>query len=138
VECAVAGNSPLSLLYVEDEPIIRDVVCTFVRNTFPDIQLYTAENGNEGLERFKDLRPDIVVTDIKMPVMNGIEMARTIKAINCSTQIIVTSAYGDNPCKTYKCLPQHVPSYMAIMLNVTDATDGFFFPQHHLFSFSLG
>jgi CheY-like chemotaxis protein len=49
------------------------------------------------LERFKDLRPDIVVTDIKMPMMNGIEMARTIKAINCSTQIIVTSAHGDKP-----------------------------------------
>jgi PAS domain S-box-containing protein len=83
------------LLYVEDEPTTRDIVCTFVRKTFPDIKLYTAENGTEGLERYKDLRPDIVVTDIKMPMMNGIEMARAIKSINCSTQIIVTSAYGD-------------------------------------------
>jgi len=47
------------LLYVEDEATIRDIVCTFVRKTFPDIQLYTVENGNEGLERFKELRPDI-------------------------------------------------------------------------------
>jgi PAS domain S-box-containing protein len=95
VESTVAGNSPLSLLYVEDEPTARDVVCTFVRKIFPDIQLYTAENGKEGLERFKDLRPDIVVTDIIMPLMNGIEMARAIKAQNCTTQIIVTSAHSD-------------------------------------------
>jgi formate hydrogenlyase transcriptional activator len=95
VEGTVVRNSPLSLLYVEDEPTTRDVVCTFIRKIFPDIQLYIAENGSEGLERFRDLRPDIVVTDIKMPVMNGIEMARTIKAIDCSTHIIVTSAHSD-------------------------------------------
>jgi PAS domain S-box-containing protein len=95
VESTVAGKSPLSLLYVEDEPTARDLVCTLVQKTFTDIQIYTAENGNEGLERFKDLRPDIVVTDILMPLMNGIEMARAIKAINCSTQIIVTSAHSD-------------------------------------------
>jgi CheY-like chemotaxis protein len=95
VESTVAGNSPLSLLYVEDEPTARDVVCTFVRKIFPDIQLYTAGNGKEGLERFKDLRPDIVVTDIIMPSMNGIEMARAIKALDCATQIVVTSAHCD-------------------------------------------
>ena len=95
MESTVAGNSSLSLLYVEDEPSTQDVVCTFVRKIFPNIQLYTAENGNVGLEMFKALRPDIVVTDIKMPVMNGIEMARTIKALNCTTQIIVTSAHSD-------------------------------------------
>jgi CheY-like chemotaxis protein len=81
VENTVEGNSPLSLLYVEDESLTRDAVCTFIRKIIPDIQLHTAENGNEGLERFKDLRPDIVVTDIKMPVINGIEMARAIKSI---------------------------------------------------------
>jgi len=91
----VAGNSPLALLYVEDEPTTRDLVCTLVRRKFPDIHVHTAANGREGLERFEEIRPDIVITDIKMPVMNGIEMARSIKSRSGSAPIIVTSAHSD-------------------------------------------
>jgi signal transduction histidine kinase len=95
VESSVAEKSQLLLLYVEDEPTTRDVVCTLLRRRFPDIRIYTAENGKEGLERFRELRPDIVVTDIKMPVMNGIEMTRAIKILNGTVSIIVTSAHSD-------------------------------------------
>jgi len=92
---SVAVDSPLLLLYVEDEPTTRDVVSTIVRRKFPQIRIHTAENGQEGLERFKETRPDIVITDIKMPLMNGIEMARTIKTLNGAAYIIVTSAHSD-------------------------------------------
>jgi len=91
----VAENSPLALLYVEDEPTTRDVVCTLVHRKFPDIHIHTAANGQEGLKLFEELRPDIVVTDIKMPVMNGIEMARSIKSLSGTAPIIVTSAHSD-------------------------------------------
>jgi len=92
---SAAGNSRLLLLYVEDEPTTRDVVSTIMRRKFPQIRIHTAENGKEGLERFKEIRPDIVVTDIKMPLMNGIEMARAIRTLNGTASIIVTSAHSD-------------------------------------------
>ncbi|HBF34230.1 TPA: hypothetical protein DDW35_06665, partial [Candidatus Sumerlaeota bacterium] len=57
--------------------------------------LYEAENGMQGLEVFREHRPDVVVTDINMPVMNGLDMARAIKALSRQTQIIVTTAYSD-------------------------------------------
>jgi anti-anti-sigma factor len=55
----------------------------------------TAENGQEGLEVFIRERPSIVLTDIKMPGMNGIEVLKQIKAIDPSTEVIVITGHGD-------------------------------------------
>jgi anti-anti-sigma factor len=55
----------------------------------------TAENGQEGLEIFGRERPSIVLTDIKMPGMNGIEVLKQVKAIDPSTEVIVITGHGD-------------------------------------------
>ncbi len=55
----------------------------------------TAENGQEGLETFGRERPSIVLTDIKMPGMNGIEVLKQVKAIDPSTEVIVITGHGD-------------------------------------------
>jgi anti-anti-sigma factor len=55
----------------------------------------TAENGQEGLEVFNRERPSIVLTDIKMPGMNGIEVLKQVKAIDPSTEVIVITGHGD-------------------------------------------
>ncbi|MBF0488815.1 MAG: diguanylate cyclase [Nitrospirae bacterium] len=81
------------VLYVEDEAIIRDSIARFLRRRIKDLLL--AGNGKEGLEIYKKESPDIVVTDIMMPVMDGIEMSRAIKSINEDTPIIITSAFND-------------------------------------------
>lgn len=91
----ITAQAPLTLLYVEDEQVTRDAVASLIRRRFPEVAVHTAINGAEGLERFRALLPDLVVTDIKMPVMHGIEMSRQIKALRAATPIIVTSAHGD-------------------------------------------
>lgn len=58
-------------------------------------QVETAENGEQGLEVFKKLRPDIVFTDIKMPGMDGIEVLREIKSSPVQSQVIVITGHGD-------------------------------------------
>ncbi len=58
-------------------------------------ELYIAKNGREGLELYKHFRPDIVVTDIQMPEMNGLSMAADIRAINPEQPIVILSAYND-------------------------------------------
>lgn len=58
-------------------------------------EVLTAENGREGLEVFERERPPIVLTDIKMPGMDGIEVLRQIKRIAPGTEVIVITGHGD-------------------------------------------
>ena len=91
----MADNKKLdiTLLYVEDDPETREEIAHFLKNKVSN--LYTAENGKEGLEQYKQHKPTIIVTDIKMPIMNGLDMAREIKHIDKSVLIIITTAYND-------------------------------------------
>src|SRR5512138_2310589 len=54
-----------------------------------------AVNGQEGLARYREERPDVVVTDIRMPVMNGLQMARAMRGDYRGALIIVTTAHSD-------------------------------------------
>jgi YesN/AraC family two-component response regulator len=54
-----------------------------------------AENGRAGLELFRAQAPDVVVTDITMPIMGGLEMAREIKRLDAEAQVVVTTAHSD-------------------------------------------
>uniref|UniRef100_A0A831UEW9 histidine kinase n=1 Tax=Geobacter metallireducens TaxID=28232 RepID=A0A831UEW9_GEOME len=85
----------LSLLYVEDEPEVRKLLCTVLTRKFPDQEIHVAENGMAGLELFRELRPDIVLTDIRMPVMDGIQMSRQIRAEDPTASIVVISASSE-------------------------------------------
>lgn len=85
--------SELTALYVEDEPVARMSIGTFLKRQMGE--LYTAENGKEGLELFEAHRPRVVITDLEMPVMNGMEMIRKIRELDDGTPIIITTAYDD-------------------------------------------
>lgn len=83
----------ISVLYVEDDPFIRKMMVSILSKHVREI--HTAENGQEGLRLFKAIKPDVVLTDIRMPIMDGLEMSALIKTIERKTPIIVTTAYGD-------------------------------------------
>lgn len=85
----------LSLLFVEDEVEAREMLTRMLGMNYPGLNLYVAENGAAGLELFRELRPEIVMTDINMPVMNGIAMAREIKAIDPEATIVAVTAHSD-------------------------------------------
>ena len=85
----------ISILCVEDDPITRDLICTMIPVKFPALRLLSAANGRSGLELYKEHRPDIVLTDISMPVMDGIRLAREIRRMNPGANIILITAHSD-------------------------------------------
>jgi len=82
-----------SLLYVEDDESIREQLAQFLKRRVGEFHIAT--NGAEGLELYRTHRPDLVVSDILMPEMNGLEMAEQIKAIDPNVPIIVTTAFNE-------------------------------------------
>lgn len=85
-------KSSVSMLVVEDDKGSKDLLVTVISKKFPGLTIHVAINGKTGLERFKEHTPDIVVTDINMPEMNGVQMIDKIKAIKPNAKIIVLTA----------------------------------------------
>ena len=86
--------SVCSVLYVEDDALIREQTANFLGRFFSDIVL--AEDGVIGLAKYEQRDFDIVITDINMPNMNGIEMIELIKEKHYEQIILVTSAHNDS------------------------------------------
>lgn len=86
---------PISILIAEDDEAARETLHLMIKMKNPDAKLYSAENGSIGLDVFKKHTPDIVITDVNMPVMNGIEMAGEIKSLKSDTKFIVLTAYNE-------------------------------------------
>ena len=84
----------VSILYVEDEMDIAEDIYEMLLYSFENVHM--AHDGEAGLKLFKEFKPDIVVTDIQMPIMDGIEMSKHIKSISPHTPIIISSAFSDS------------------------------------------
>jgi PAS domain S-box-containing protein len=81
----------LTVLYVEDDPDAREQLGRFLQRRIGT--LITAQNGAAGLDAFGNQRPDIVITDIQMPVMDGLTMSSEIRKLDASIPIIVVTAF---------------------------------------------
>ena len=79
-----------TVLIVDDEEIIRD----FFRRTLTEYRVLTAASGEEAIYMVKKDRPDLVLLDIRMPGIDGIETLRQIKNIDKSIAVIMLSAHG--------------------------------------------
>ncbi|MGD7035268.1 EAL domain-containing protein [Methylotuvimicrobium buryatense] len=83
----------LTVLYVEDEDDIRDQLKLFLTRRCR--RVYIAANGKKGLEAFQKYQPDIVITDILMPIMDGLKMGEHIKEIRPNIPLIVITAFEE-------------------------------------------
>jgi YesN/AraC family two-component response regulator len=93
-------RTSISILFVEDDEVILEIQSSILSVKYPDVMLYTAVNGRSGLELFKAHTPDIVLTDINMPEMCGVQMSCTIHAIKPDTKFVaitgITGESGEN------------------------------------------
>lgn len=86
--------SNLKVLFVEDEDSARNELSRFLKRRVG--KLYVGKNGLEGLEIIKQYNPDLVITDLKMPNMDGLEMIRSARDIEYEGAIIIVSALSDS------------------------------------------
>ena len=83
----------LTILLVEDDEEARKLMQELLQGEFAKV--ITAQNGDEGLKKFKKFNPDMAVTDIAMPILGGLEMAQEIKKISKDTPVIALSAFSE-------------------------------------------
>lgn len=83
----------LRVLYVEDDFDLSEELGTYIKRRVKEI--YTAKDGLEALEKYKKERPDIIITDLKMPKMGGLELTKEIRKNDKITPIVITTALSD-------------------------------------------
>lgn len=86
----------MKVAVVEDEILIREGLCELMRKMFPELAVVgVAGNGREGLLLIEREQPDLVITDIKMPVMDGLEMLSKMQERGLFPKVIVLTAYSE-------------------------------------------
>ena len=87
-------SKDLKLLYVEDNVDAREMTTMILEDFFDSI--IVAENGEDGYQKFKENDVDLIITDINMPRMNGLEMSEKIRAVDNEIPIIILSAHNED------------------------------------------
>jgi len=109
----------LSVLYVEDNKEAREAITALLKNFFSDIVV--AKDGIEGYEKYKEQEFDLIISDIRMPRMSGIEMIRLIREENDEIAIIVTTAHQETEY-LMECIELCVNGYLLKPLNLKSLT----------------
>ncbi len=84
----------MRILIVDDRPSVRDAVADLIRRHAPDLTVVgTAEDGPEALRLTERLRPDVVLMDMRLPGMSGLEATRAIRASYPTVRVVGLSMY---------------------------------------------
>jgi len=92
----VKKNPPVTILIADDEPSIRNGLNTAIEwDAIPAMVIGLAADGMEALEFIQTYHPDIAITDIRMPELNGLELIQRAKELGIDTQFVILSGYDD-------------------------------------------
>jgi NarL family two-component system response regulator LiaR len=87
---------PIRVLIVDDQPVVRSGLGAFLQ-AFADLELVgEASNGEEALRLCQTLRPDVILMDLIMPVMDGVEATRQVSAQHPEIQVLALSSFSDD------------------------------------------
>jgi YesN/AraC family two-component response regulator len=95
MESKIDPMPPISILLIEDEEATLELLSIILSKKFPIFVIHTAINGRMGLELFKSYTPNIVITDINMPEMDGVQTAQIIRSIKPDSKIIVITGKNE-------------------------------------------
>jgi len=89
----ISKLSSFTLLYVEDEEGIRNNINEILKHLFKKV--FVAKNAKEAFNMYESNKPDLIITDIRMPNETGIELVKRIRKRDSKVRVIITSAYTD-------------------------------------------
>ncbi len=92
----------MKILIVDDEPLARSRLQDLLEDIGGHQVLGEAGNGQEALEKIQRLKPEVVLLDIRMPEINGIEVAMHLTHMDAPPAVIFTTAYGDHALKAFE------------------------------------
>jgi len=116
---AANAGAPIRVLCVDDHPLVRKGIASILANE-ADMQLVgEAGNGREAVELFRKLRPDVILMDLRMPEMTGIEAARIIRQEDPEARIVALTSY-DGDQDIYRALEAGVRGYLLKEMVHTD------------------
>jgi len=84
-----------TILIVDDNAYIRHALCDLFKREADFEICGEAENGKEAIAKARELHPDLIVLDLSMPVMNGLDAARELKRLMPTVPLLMYSAFGD-------------------------------------------
>jgi len=88
----MSSSSSGSILVIDDEPVVRESLAVYLSDS--GFSVDTARSGEEGLALFRSKKPDLVICDLRMPVVDGIDVLKTVNAESPETPVIVVSGQG--------------------------------------------
>lgn len=110
----------IKVLYIEDENVTRAKVSNELQKFIS--HLCTASNGKDGIEKFYNYKPDVIITDLIMPDITGLELARILRSKGVECPIIITSALDDTK-SILELVDLGIEKYIIKPINVQELKD---------------
>ncbi|OHE10095.1 MAG: hypothetical protein A2513_08340 [Sulfurimonas sp. RIFOXYD12_FULL_33_39] len=110
----------LTLLYVEDNKGLQEQAGKVFKKIFKNV--ISADNGEDALELFEEHQPEIVITDINMGKLNGLELSKEIKKIDPFVKIIITSAFDDKDY-LFEAIDANISKYLKKPITISELTN---------------
>jgi DNA-binding response OmpR family regulator len=111
-----------SILFVDDDDGILNKTSAILAIMFKSV--YTAKNGKEAFEAYEDMKPDFILSDLRMPIMNGLELAAKIRQTNKQIPIILFSAYSEQK-DLLKAINLQISGYIVKPSNLNEMVEIF-------------
>jgi DNA-binding NarL/FixJ family response regulator len=116
---AGAPGTRIRVLCVDDHPLVRKGIASILANEADMLLVGEAGNGREAVDLFRKLRPDVILMDLRMPEMTGIEAARIIRQEDPEARIVALTSY-DGDQDIYRALEAGVRGYLLKEMVHTD------------------
>jgi serine/threonine-protein kinase len=97
-------SRPIRVIVAEDDPAHRELVSHLLRNAFANAEIIEASDGEEALQRTRAMRPDVIVTDLYMPVLDGIRLVAALRGDPATENVPVVTVTGIGGAPDWKVL----------------------------------